>query len=66
MKIAQYTKSLTVALRQETYDKIKAITDNAASVWRTGSEKRARNRYWKIERKETSKNETKSIVNNEK
>ena len=28
MKTAQYTKSLTVALRQETYDKIKAITDN--------------------------------------
>jgi predicted DNA-binding protein len=28
MKTAQYTKSLTVALRQETYDRIKAITDN--------------------------------------
>jgi predicted DNA-binding protein len=28
MKTAQYTKSLTVALRQETYDKIRAITDN--------------------------------------
>jgi len=27
MKTAQYTKSLTVALRQETYDRIKAITD---------------------------------------
>jgi predicted DNA-binding protein len=29
MKTAQYTKSLTVALRQETNDRIKAITDNA-------------------------------------
>ena len=29
MKTAQYTKSLTVALRQETYDQIRAITDNA-------------------------------------
>ena len=27
MKTAQYTKSLTVALRQETYEKIKVITD---------------------------------------
>ena len=27
MKTAKYTKSLTVALRQETYDRIKAITD---------------------------------------
>ena len=29
MKIAQYTKSLTVALRQEIYDRIKAITDES-------------------------------------
>jgi hypothetical protein len=27
MKLAQYTKSLTVALRPEVYKKIKAITD---------------------------------------
>jgi hypothetical protein len=27
MKTAQYTKSLTVALQQEIYDRIKAITD---------------------------------------
>jgi predicted DNA-binding protein len=27
MKIAQYTKSLTVALREEAYERIKAITD---------------------------------------
>jgi predicted DNA-binding protein len=29
MKTAQYTKSLTVALRQEIYDRIKAITDES-------------------------------------
>jgi hypothetical protein len=27
MKTAQYTKSLTIALRQEIYDRIKVITD---------------------------------------
>ena len=27
MKTAQFTKSLTVSLRQDTYDRIKAITD---------------------------------------
>jgi hypothetical protein len=29
MKIAQYTKSLTVALREEAYDQIKEITNES-------------------------------------
>ena len=66
MKTAQYTKSLTVALRQEIYDRIKAITDErgiSMADWiREASEKS----LLENERKETSKNETKSIVNNEK
>lgn len=66
MKTAKYTKSLTVALRQEIYDRIKAITDNVGISMADWIREASEKSLLKTGEKGDFTNETKNIANNQK